>query len=196
MGRRSLEEERTKQIVDAFQRCVIRYGLDGATLEKVAEEAGMTRSVIGHYVGGRDRLVDLLYQRVVGYYQKLMEKEDPGSFDSMDIETFLDYAFPPQTAYTDNDRLLIMIFMTAPEQYPTVKGKIMRLIDDLIESTVRYLSIRYPNATSARCNEVAYGIFAISMSNDTIRLLRRDDNRTVAARACAMALILTLDESR
>ena len=38
MGRPSVTEQRRNEILDAFVRCVGRYGLDGATLERLATE--------------------------------------------------------------------------------------------------------------------------------------------------------------
>ena len=41
MGRPNLTEVRTSEILDAFERCVARFGLEGSSLERVAEEAGI-----------------------------------------------------------------------------------------------------------------------------------------------------------
>ena len=63
MPRRSLKEERRSQILDAFEICVARYGVEGATLERVAEEAGLARPLIRHNVGNREDLLDALLER-------------------------------------------------------------------------------------------------------------------------------------
>lgn len=67
MGRPSKKEQRTEEILDAFYRCVARYGLEGSTLEYIANEAGLKRSLVRHYVGNRDSLVDQLVDRVLMY---------------------------------------------------------------------------------------------------------------------------------
>lgn len=48
---------RRPQILDAFAACVARYGIDGSTLDRVAEEAGVTRALVRHYLGNRDEVV-------------------------------------------------------------------------------------------------------------------------------------------
>ena len=57
MGRPNLTEVRTAEILDAFERCVARYGLEGSSLERVAEEAGVKRSILRHYIGNRDEMI-------------------------------------------------------------------------------------------------------------------------------------------
>ena len=38
MPRPSVKAERTEEILDAFERCVARYGVEGSTLERIAEQ--------------------------------------------------------------------------------------------------------------------------------------------------------------
>ena len=63
MPRPSVKTERTAEILDAFERSVARFGVEGSTLERIAEEAGLRRSLLRHYVGNRDDLLDALVER-------------------------------------------------------------------------------------------------------------------------------------
>ena len=65
MARPSLKEVRTLEILDAFVTCVTRYGLDGSTLERISEEAGVKRPILRHYLGNREEMVALLIEHVV-----------------------------------------------------------------------------------------------------------------------------------
>ena len=65
MPRPDLTEQRTAEILDAFERCIVRHGLDGSSLEKIGEEAGMKRPILRHYVGNREALVMALAERVI-----------------------------------------------------------------------------------------------------------------------------------
>ena len=69
MGRPSLAEQRKEEILDAFGRCVAKFGLEGSSLEKIAEEAGMRRSILRHYLGNRDEMVIALAKKVIGEYR-------------------------------------------------------------------------------------------------------------------------------
>ncbi|MGB1237790.1 MAG: TetR/AcrR family transcriptional regulator [Pseudomonadales bacterium] len=65
MARPSIKEERLAQILQALQRCVAKHGIEGSTLERIAEEAGLKRSLVRHFAGNRDELVMRLADKVV-----------------------------------------------------------------------------------------------------------------------------------
>ncbi|MCR9240091.1 MAG: TetR/AcrR family transcriptional regulator [Rhodobiaceae bacterium] len=65
MARAKIEDERKEQILQAFETCVIRHGLAKTTLQKVADEAGLPRSLVRYFVGNRDSMVDLLIARMI-----------------------------------------------------------------------------------------------------------------------------------
>ena len=74
MARPDLSHERREQILDAFARCVARRGLAATTLEEVAQEAGMKRSILRHYIGNRAALVSALLDRLLGRWRQEMEE--------------------------------------------------------------------------------------------------------------------------
>lgn len=74
MARSDLSHERREQILDAFVRCVARRGLAATTLEEVAQEAGMKRSILRHYIGNRAALVSALLDRLLGRWRQEMEE--------------------------------------------------------------------------------------------------------------------------
>ncbi|HTR91675.1 MAG TPA: hypothetical protein VMI73_08045 [Trebonia sp.] len=60
MGRPSLAAERREQVLGAFARCVARAGFAGTSLENIADEAGLARGHVRHYLGNRhDQMVAL-----------------------------------------------------------------------------------------------------------------------------------------
>ena len=74
MARPNLSHERREQILDAFARCVARRGLAATTLEEVAQEAGMKRSILRHYIGNRAALVSALLDRLLGRWRQELEE--------------------------------------------------------------------------------------------------------------------------
>ena len=63
MGRKQLDAERIPQILDAFERCIMEFGLAETSLERVAKEAGISRTSIHHYIGGREELIKAAFTR-------------------------------------------------------------------------------------------------------------------------------------
>lgn len=65
MARPDIKDERRDQILDAFETCVARYGVAGATLAKTAEIAGLARPLVRHNVGNREDLLKALVDRIL-----------------------------------------------------------------------------------------------------------------------------------
>jgi AcrR family transcriptional regulator len=65
MARPRIADQRTAQILDAFEACVVRNGLNGTTLEDVAREAGQPRSLVRYFAGNRAEMVSVLIDRMV-----------------------------------------------------------------------------------------------------------------------------------
>ena len=74
MSRPEIKNVRREQILDAFETCVAKYGVEGATLAKTAEQAGLARPLVRHNVGNRDELVDALVERFLQKSRKYMEE--------------------------------------------------------------------------------------------------------------------------
>ena len=70
MARPSLKTERSEEILDAFTRCIARYGLDGSTLARISEEAGVGRPLLRHYLGNRDQMVERVLAHVMARFEQ------------------------------------------------------------------------------------------------------------------------------
>lgn len=65
MGRPPKFEERSAEIMRAFELCVARKGLKQTTLADVSTEAGLPRSLVRYFMGNRDDMVDRLIERLL-----------------------------------------------------------------------------------------------------------------------------------
>lgn len=65
MGRPAKTEERSEEIMQAFETCVLRKGLLATTLADVADESGLPRSLVRYFIGNRDEMVDRLVERLM-----------------------------------------------------------------------------------------------------------------------------------
>jgi AcrR family transcriptional regulator len=94
MARPSKSEERKEQILNAFERCVVRSGIQGVTLEKVAKEAGLPRSLVRHFVGNRDDMAAAVFDRFMRRVEALWsgKSQNLPSIDDM-LEFLVKEAF-------------------------------------------------------------------------------------------------------
>lgn len=63
--RKSIAEKRRTEILEAFYRCVRKYGLHRASNRKLAEEADIQLSSLHHYFKNRDEMIEELVKRVI-----------------------------------------------------------------------------------------------------------------------------------
>jgi AcrR family transcriptional regulator len=192
MGRKNLAETRTNEILEALARCLVKYGLD-ATLEQIAEEANMTRSIIRHYIGNREEVLNTLIERIAQDYIALLNEAASTIPQSQMIEATLDYLFDTPTNYDYNDKLIIDVMMTAKDRYPQAKQIIMALIQQLVDMFAHDLMQAYPNADKIQCHQVAYSIICLALSHESLVFAGISDMYQQAARLSSEALIKTLE---
>lgn len=74
MGRPSKSEERREQILDAFERIILREGFAKASQRKIAEEANLNQPMIHHYFAGSDALLDAFLNRIIQRYNAALDQ--------------------------------------------------------------------------------------------------------------------------
>jgi AcrR family transcriptional regulator len=90
VARAKIGDERREQILSAFERCVIRVGLAKTTLQNVANEAGLPRSLIRYFVGNKDDMIGLIIDRMIERAEHdltlgLQENRDPTFTELLDF---------------------------------------------------------------------------------------------------------------
>ena len=73
MPRPTLKDQRSAEILDAYLTCVARFGLEGATQERIAAEAGVKRPLLRHYLGNRDDMTAALADHVINAFAEVTE---------------------------------------------------------------------------------------------------------------------------
>jgi len=95
VGRPSLAAERRAQVISAFGRCVARAGFAGTSLENVADEAGLARGHVRHYLGNRhDQMMALAeWVSTGGRAEFARAAETPD--DPSRVDAVMHYLFDP-----------------------------------------------------------------------------------------------------
>lgn len=193
MGRKSLATERRAQILEAFSVCLRQHGLEGCTLERVAQEAGVQRSIIRHYIGNRDDLVTAAVEHIIGdYVSELVE-----SFNNLPqadrVPALLDYLFSPETGSEIGDfDILINALWASHERDPHTRSLLLDLhleLESLIDGALRTV---YPGAESQRRRDTAYSLLCLFDSTWSLASLGFPQSRFAAARRTAEQLINSL----
>lgn len=193
MGRKSLAKERKNDLLDAFERCILKYGLEGTTLEQIAQEANMTRSIIRHYIGNRDDLVDALIQRVISQYIEQLETQYEAIADDDYIEYMLDDMFDKKEVMNQHDSIIIGVLMTAKDRYPRAKKMLVEMFEAIIESVAKDLRKHYKKASKETCYQVAYALICLSEMHESFMWLGLRQRHYKDARVVAETLLKTLE---
>jgi AcrR family transcriptional regulator len=73
MGRNSISEIRKPEILRHFYEVLTEEGLEGASLQKVAEHMGVNKGLLLHYFNTKNELVEALVKDMTEIYEKTYE---------------------------------------------------------------------------------------------------------------------------
>jgi AcrR family transcriptional regulator len=184
MGRPSLAEVRRAQILDAYEECVLQFGLEASSLEAIADQAGIKRSVVRHYMGNRAELRRAVVERIIkrttlAYQSGIADQQRVGG-----IEGVIDYIAGPEFADKREDALIDALF-AASHSDPDVREQLRGRYVGFQRAVARELRAAYPQAESAGISGVAYALVCLaygsaSMQDVGIPYRRLGDMRTAA----------------
>ncbi|MFI8890466.1 TetR/AcrR family transcriptional regulator [Streptomyces paradoxus] len=192
MGRRSLAAERRQQVMEAASRCLARYGLAGTTLEKIAEESGLSRSHVRHYVGNRDdlllALVDWVQERDDRAFATAVEAAPPGQR----LAVAMDHLFGPWFLGAGDEGEVILELVKAGRSDEALREAMMsgyRLMLGAIDSG---LAAQFPDSAPAVRRSTAYGLLCLALGNALISDLDRPLGSGGLIRVAGEALVAQL----
>ncbi len=190
MGRPDVGEERIDQILDAFEVCVSERGLEGTTLQRVADEAGVARSLIRHYLGNRDAVLTAWVTRAIGRYGAQLDVLISSLPTRKRAAKMVDYLFLGDG--TDADRVMDLV-VASSARHDECRAMIAGFIERMIQTLSTELETSYPTARAAARLEVAGGIAALSMSAESLGHLGVRKRFTRTWKDAAHRLLATLE---
>ncbi len=190
MGRKSLAKERIEQILDAFERSIVQYGLDGATLQRVADEAGVKLSMINHYIGKREALVKAMVERFIERYRQDTDAFLASCPPERRLEELLGFYFSEaSSSYRPQDNAILSELMALSERDAALKGQLLSLFATLEETFYHELRRSYPSATEQESRKSAYLILSLWNGHATLRWLGFPQERHEWAREAVDGLL-------
>ena len=196
MPRPSLKDVRSAEILEAFASCVARFGLEGATQERIAETAGVKRTILRHYLGNRDDMIDALIDFVVNDF----DAQCKALFDALPktnrVAAMLDCLFG---ALSRTDPDMVMAFqalVAAADRYPKARKALLDWTLQFIEAVGAELAAAFPSAVKDKVEASAHGIVALYFNADSLHPLHPPKSWNRATRAAADLLVRSLKESQ
>ncbi len=189
MARPDLSAERSEQILDAFSRCVARSGLDAVSLEEVAGEAGVRRSIIRHYIGNRDNLVAAFLDRLEVHLQRQNDDMRTWFIANPGVGGLPHYLF--WDAPDDALPVLESVY-SAARRNPAIAARLESWLQGFADALQDVLRASFPDADPDAITTVAHGLAAIYNDHQSMRTLGAPPRYRAMALAAAEALIASL----
>ncbi len=195
MPRPSLKQERREQILDAYEHCVARLGIEGATLEATAKQAGLARALIRHNVGNRVDLQEALIERFLTRSRASLDDMIAALPSRNRLPTLVEWLFDPN--YLDPQTVLLSeALIAASAEDPLLADKMRGWMTDFVDVLKNAIGQDYPDATETSATAVAAGLTGIYFNIESLSPLGDMPDLLEASRHAAMLLVETLERDR
>jgi AcrR family transcriptional regulator len=192
MGRKDLTPQRQDSILDATEQCIAKYGLQGATLGKIASEANINRGLIHHYIGNRDDIIQLLMERLLERYQTSFKNYSAMRTESNQAQIVVDYYFDAWFELAPEDDALIVELLAESERDSHIHKLLLNLYNGFENMIAKELARRFPKADSEKLHSVSYSLMLLAFSHATITWLGLPQAKRANVRSIASTLLQTL----
>ncbi|PUA37058.1 TetR family transcriptional regulator [Paenibacillus elgii] len=96
MPKLGMEPKRRADVINATLTCISLHGMDGMTLDKVAEYAGCSKGVVAYYYKNKDHLTIEAFKSFLAYYSLKIESEIERTMTAGEmIDVTLKHILPP-----------------------------------------------------------------------------------------------------
>ena len=194
MPRPSLKQQRKEEILHAYETCIALYGVEGATLQKIAETAGIARPLLRHYVGNNDELLNQAVDRFLIRSDAQMNQFIESKLQQPDelIDILLDYG---QVEGQANDVTIALALMIASQTRPELKLKMNQWFNQVSHGFDILLTRMYPQAEVSQVKAVSAGILGIYFNVDSLLPLGQFATFREHSRQAMRQLLLILENT-
>jgi AcrR family transcriptional regulator len=195
VGRRSLADERSAQILDAVQVCLVKYGLAETTLHRIAQEAGVATTIIRHYLGDKQAVIRAAVERSLRNVRDAMLEATEGAPPDKRLAVQLDVIFDRRLAVPEINQIVDEL-VAASYFDPFTLAQLRVLYRQLQAGLRAALEQAFPVADPRQVDIAAHGLLALGHAGATFGWLDFDTDHYRKLRAAADALVATLAAQR
>lgn len=183
MARPAVTDKRKEEILLAYENCIAKFGVHGATLAEIAKEAGVSRPLVRHHVGNQDELLEQAIERFVERTRQMLKDTPPTSFS--DNSEFVEMLFGSKSRGADKDTLVANAFVSASATDETVRiymGEWLRAVGEWFYGVILHHN---PGRSDEKLRAVAAGVMGIYFNIDSLAPIEvnielREQSRTAA----------------
>ncbi|MDP5218467.1 TetR/AcrR family transcriptional regulator [Ruegeria sp. 2205SS24-7] len=193
-GRPSNRDERYAQVMQALVRCVARFGLEGASLTQIADEAGLTRPLIRHHLGNRDEMIAALQGYVLESFAEQTEALIAALPEDATGAALVDILFS-ETTGSSPDMILAFAALTArAAEDANLRAACRESLLEFEATITGVLRQDHPQAEDHAINAAAHGILALYLNVASLAPLDMPTEWAHTAHALARSLLNRLGD--
>jgi len=167
MGRKNLATERTNQILDAFEACVIKHGLDAVTLQQTADAAQVNLGMIHHYIGRRDDLLEAMVSRLIERTTEEMELFDQYVAENDRLNELLSGFF--NDSEDKADKIIEALYLSRGDNQ-TVQAALDRINKMYVSIWSKEILRIHPDISHDRSKEIALAVLGLAYSTELVSI--------------------------
>ncbi len=160
-GRPSNRDQRQSEVMKAYVSAVAKYGLDGTTLETVAETAGLSRSLIRHHLGNKAEMSEMLTSHVLGKFDEATSRLLASLPEKGGLETLIKFMTTP---HEDSDPEFVLAFAALTMKCgndPELAERIRLSLERFERALRRIIKTEYPENDRGSIEAVSNGLVSI-----------------------------------
>jgi AcrR family transcriptional regulator len=188
MGRKSLKTEKISTILDAFEHCVVEKGLQSTTLDNIAEQAGMARRMVRHYVGNRSDLINAGVVRIIEKFQQNVDTVTDHANEAERFDIAFNYIFSEEFNSLPATRLVAALLPVGLYD-KDVQLAVKSIYDFFQASLEKELKQHRPLAKKQEIQQVAYTVMCLSFGGGWMRNIGFDPELNLKNKQLASTLI-------
>ncbi|SFL41722.1 TetR/AcrR family transcriptional regulator [Shimia haliotis] len=193
MPRPSLKDQRSEQILDAYLTCVAQFGLEGATQERVAAQAGVKRPLLRHYLGNRDQMISALCAHVVQVFDGMSDEAALGLAYAGSGKDIVELLFQEEADHDPRLLLAWQALSVAVGDQPDKRDALLNSLERFLGVLTGTLQRLFPKASSAKARAVAQGVTSILVNLDSLSMLAPPQSWRDELRDGALLLLTSME---
>ncbi|SLN55094.1 transcriptional regulator BetI [Roseovarius albus] len=193
-GRPSNQEERYHQVMQAMVYCVARYGLDGATLDRIAKQANLSRPLIRHHLGNKEDMLGKLKSYVLDTFTERADSMFGSLPDTQRSQALLDTLFSDENS-ASSDLVMAFAALTARAAEDSILQQECRdWILGFEDKILAVLAADHADTDLQILRMVATGITAIFFNVSSLSALSLPDSWHQKSQQAAQTLLRAIGE--
>ncbi len=165
MARPKVTDQRKEEILNAYEKCIAKFGVAGTTLAAIAEMANLSRPLVRHHAGNQDDLLDQSITRFLARTKAYLTEIPPGCFES---ETqFVDFLFEESTSFETSDTLIASAFITASTYNLRLREQMQMWLSDISKWIEAHLQHNFPQIEKDKLHAISAGLMGIYFNVDS-----------------------------